>query len=432
MTAAPAGAAPGWYSPVNVTPVDSVAYDPQVDTDSSGRATAVWIRFSGQTARVHGALRQAGALSFQATQSISPSNESADEPHVAVGDGGQALAVWTRSDDGVIFSAYRASAGAVFGSPVPVSATGAYSPRVAMDPQGNAHVVWVRFAGTTTVIEASTRLAGGTFSIPETISDPAFNSDQADVEAEGGVNATAVLTRFNGVSEVQTTERRELNYPRPGGGSPIRVPLVPSFAGCSAANSMHIAPLDQPSCSPPAAESGLLTAGTTGAGSSFARFIAIAGDGMTQANDADVRVAATASDVRCRIVSTGCAAVGDDYTGDVILAVALRSTDLSNGIFADDPGTVEDFVLSMPVPCITNPLATVGSSCNVSTTTNTITPDYVRERKRTVMSAGSVEVTDLGPDGSATPPSPPAGLGCPPECGSGDEATFLQQGLFVP
>ncbi len=41
-------------------------------------------------------------------------------------------------------------------------------------------------------------------------------------------------------------------YPRPGGGSPQRVPLVPSYAQCTSPNSQHVEPLDEPSCEPPA------------------------------------------------------------------------------------------------------------------------------------------------------------------------------------
>ena len=51
-------------------------------------------------------------------------------------------------------------------------------------------------------------------------------------------------------------------YPRPGGATPLRVPLVPAYQSCSAPNSTHGAPLSFPSCNPPDLESQVLTVGT--------------------------------------------------------------------------------------------------------------------------------------------------------------------------
>ena len=47
-------------------------------------------------------------------------------------------------------------------------------------------------------------------------------------------------------------------YPRPGGGTPYRVPLVPAFKACTAPNRTHVAPLNNPSCAPWALESSQL------------------------------------------------------------------------------------------------------------------------------------------------------------------------------
>ncbi len=67
-------------------------------------------------------------------------------------------------------------------------------------------------------------------------------------------------------------------YPRPGGGSPQRVPLVPSYEKCTAPNSQHVEPLDEPSCTPPALTSQVLTTGTAGRGQGSARLDAVQGD----------------------------------------------------------------------------------------------------------------------------------------------------------
>jgi hypothetical protein len=61
--------------------------------------------------------------------------------------------------------------------------------------------------------------------------------------------------------------------------------------------------------------------------------------------------------------------------------------------------------------------ATVGSTCNLSTTADAVLPGVVVEGKRAVWGLGKVEVRDGGADGDAdTAPNTP----------------FLEQGLFVP
>ena len=51
-------------------------------------------------------------------------------------------------------------------------------------------------------------------------------------------------------------------YARPRGASPLRVPLVPSYAPCTAPNRVHGPPLEHPSCTPPVRRSSALTVGT--------------------------------------------------------------------------------------------------------------------------------------------------------------------------
>ena len=61
-----------------------------------------------------------------------------------------------------------------------------------------------------------------------------------------------------------------------------------------------------------------------------------------------------------------------------------------------------------------------------------LVPGSVKEGTRAVVSTFSVSVEDAGPDGVIDPSPDPLGLGCPPTCGSGDEAVYLRQGIFAP
>ena len=173
--------------------------------------------------------------------------------------------------------------------------------------------------------------------------------------------------------------------------------LVPKFKPCTASNSTHVAPLANPSCTPPQLESTVLTINNTGTGNGSVRYDAVAGDPNTPADEADFRINASVIDVRCAIGSVpGCLLAGDDYTGTVLFSANIRVTDLANGGFQDDPGTVQDTEFSVPVTCSLNPLSTVGSTCSVSTTADTLVPNYIKERKRTIIQAATVTVKDAG------------------------------------
>src|SRR6185503_5555560 len=93
-------------------------------------------------------------------------------------------------------------------------------------------------------------------------------------------------------------------YPRPKGATPTRIPLVPSFKGCLAPNSTHGPPLSFSSCRPPALRSSYLTLGTPDANGKAAnstgwlQLRAVAGNPSTPADEADVRLIASSTDVR--------------------------------------------------------------------------------------------------------------------------------------
>jgi Beta-propeller repeat len=214
-------------------------------------------------------------------------------------------------------------------------------------------------------------------------------------------------------------------YPRPGGATPLRVSLVPEYQQCTQPNNTHIGPLDGGSCSPIAQSSTLLTTSTIGKGSGYAIFRVQNGNPGTPADEADVTIEAALSDVRN--------AAGDgDYTGRVILTTPVRMTDTRNGFSGEEPATVSDFELSAPIDCVATPAPEIGSNCNISTTLDTLVPGSVKEGSRAVVSTFSVSVEDAGPDGVIDPSPDPLGLGCPPTCGSGDEAVYLRQGIFTP
>jgi hypothetical protein len=91
----------------------------------------------------------------------------------------------------------------------------------------------------------------------------------------------------------------------------------------------------------------------------------------------------------------------DDYLGSLELAPpVLRITDRFNGGAERDPATMTDWIqfVAMPVPCSATADTTVGSTCSVETTLDTVVPGMIRESKRTIWQLGQIVVRDVGVD----------------------------------
>ena len=224
------------------------------------------------------------------------------------------------------------------------------------------------------------------------------------------------------------------SYVRPRGATPLRVPLVPAFRACEMPDSTHGAPLAFPSCSPPGAESPVLTVGTPDANGHPTRSIASArfdvdlGDPGTAADEADVAVSVSATDVRCAGASAGCTAgPGGDFDGRTLLSVTLRITDRDNSgtLTTGDPATGTDFALEVPVPCSATS-GPAGSTCATATTVDALLPGAVKEGELAVWELGRIALNDPGPNGTGY------GEGCPSTCGDGDESPFMRQGVAIP
>jgi hypothetical protein len=225
-------------------------------------------------------------------------------------------------------------------------------------------------------------------------------------------------------------------YVRPKSATVVRASLVPAYIQCTSPNRTHGPPLAFSSCNPPQERSAVLTAGTPDANGAVANLVGstnlevLAGNPATPADDADVAVTISITDVRCGTANAACpGGTGSDYEGDLLGALtALQITDRLNTPPGPDgvPGTANG-VLGMPVQCTATASTTVGATCSLSTTLDALLPGAVREGKRSVWELGQIHVRDAGPNGTGYESS-----ACPPDCGDGDETLFLRQGVFVP
>ena len=203
-------------------------------------------------------------------------------------------------------------------------------------------------------------------------------------------------------------------YVRPKFASPVRVSLVPAYAACTSPNRQHGPPLAFPSCNPPQQTSSELTVGTPNPTSpaanstGFVKFGVLTGNPNTPANEADVAVHVSMTDVRDK---------GDlsDYTGELQVNQLVRITDRNGGPSLSE--TTQDGPFPVTVPCSATASTSIGGSCSVSSTFNAIVPGAVVEGVRAVWELGQVEVRDGGSDGLAA---------------TGPNGVFARQGLFVP
>ena len=97
----------------------------------------------------------------------------------------------------------------------------------------------------------------------------------------------------------------------------------------------------------------------------------------------------------------------------------IRPTDKLNGSEGGNPSaTGVDVGWGPIVPCATTPATTVGSTCALTTTFNTLIPGAVVGGARSNWQLGQISVNDGGPDGDGQT--------------TGDNQPYLRQGIFVP
>jgi hypothetical protein len=196
-------------------------------------------------------------------------------------------------------------------------------------------------------------------------------------------------------------------YARPKGATPLRASLATAYKPCTAPNRTHGAPLSFGSCNLPQQASDQLTVGTPDSNGRTANSIgAVRYDVLT----GDVRIAFSLTDVRKKSDLS-------DYTGQLQADQTLRITDRLSGPSQDEPATVQDTNFPVTVPCVATASTTVGSTCAVTTTANSITPGAVTAGNRAIWELGPVKAFDGGADGVAS---------------TQPNTLFADQGVFVP
>jgi hypothetical protein len=233
-----------------------------------------------------------------------------------------------------------------------------------------------------------------------------------------------------------------LNYVKPRGATPINASLVPAYVECTSPNRTHGAPLSYPSCTqggvgfPPDGtmrqESPNLTIGTPDANGARANFVGSLrldvhpGNSSTPADEADVGINVSATDIRCMpgVQPSACGGPnccdGPDYVGELQGVLDIRITDRNNSPSpgGSGPATMANVPFSFTVPCVeTHSDTSQGGACSTATSADAVVPGVVKESERAIWQLGQIEVFDGGPDGDVA---------------TADNSLFLRQGVFVP
>jgi hypothetical protein len=137
----------GWGAAVLIETNMSSASEPQVAVDPNGNVTAVWSQDDGGGLFSIWSNRYTPGEGWGTAVVVETSMSNASEPQVAVDPNGNVTAVWSQNDSGELFSIWsnRYTPGEGWGTAVLIEtndAGGASEPQVAVDPNGNATVVW--------------------------------------------------------------------------------------------------------------------------------------------------------------------------------------------------------------------------------------------------------------------------------------------------
>jgi PKD domain len=234
-----------WSTPANLSPESEDADAPQVATDATDEALAVWQLSGAGESVIQVASRGAGGA-WAAGSRLSLEGRSASEPQISIDAGGDASAVWKSSDGThpVIESASR-PAGGSWGESKEISEAGqdASEPQVAVDPAGDAVAIWHRYDGSNFVIQSSFKPAGGAWRPPIDLSREGQSADEPKVAIDAGANAVAAWRRYDGSNYLI-----ESSYKPSGGGweSPVGLSAAntnaksPEVAGDSAGGTLAI------------------------------------------------------------------------------------------------------------------------------------------------------------------------------------------------
>ena len=202
-------ASTGWGAEEAIETGTGGAFSPEVAIDGSGNAIAVWRQYDGTVWNIWANRYKAtGWPKGWGTAELIETNDTGDVamPRIAMDGNGNATVVWSHFDDtassySIWANRYDAGTG-TWGTAAAVEAntTDAYNPEIAMDANGNAIVVWVQSAGDLLDVWANRYDATGGIWGTELLIETNVTGEawMPTVAMDGSGNAVAVWTQSDG------------------------------------------------------------------------------------------------------------------------------------------------------------------------------------------------------------------------------------------
>ena len=190
-----------WAKPINLTTANPAGIgdiEPQIAIDNNSNAYAVWINDSTSTIR---AAARFSNRKWSAPFDLSAPGNPISSPGVAIDANKNVTVVWTRSDGvNYIVQAVSKNANGQWCLPANISIPGenAIQPQLAVDSLGNKVVVWHRFDGANTIVQASIEVVGGNWSYPVDLSLAGQDASDPQVAIDASGNIIVIWKRSDG------------------------------------------------------------------------------------------------------------------------------------------------------------------------------------------------------------------------------------------
>jgi hypothetical protein len=183
----------GWSSPQALTTTNSAAPagSPQVAFAGDGSPIVVWDAEKGGLWTFASAAAP-GSTTVPPGQAISEDGINAFQPVLAVAPDGDAVAAWEPIGSGPVQAAVRSNGQWLAPQNLSPDGVDAGHPQVAINSAGTAAVAWEAGSGSSRMIQASTRAAGGSWSGATSLSGSAADGSEPDVAIDSEGNAIAV------------------------------------------------------------------------------------------------------------------------------------------------------------------------------------------------------------------------------------------------
>lgn len=193
----PVGAA-AWQAPTTLSgEAGAQAFNPVVRVDENGDAAAAWQESDGKNQIVHASVRPAASGAWQKPEALSPAGADSYEPQLAMNAGGGMAVVWAHGPSLKALAVEAASGNAAAGewrTEGAISETGVEGSAVGVDAAGDAVAVWsAEDSEKHRRLRSSSRPASGTWQPPVEIATGGKDATQPEVAVDPAGDAVVVF-----------------------------------------------------------------------------------------------------------------------------------------------------------------------------------------------------------------------------------------------